>query len=282
LPQQVRPAAPTIQRRPPTRRLEPGDLICPECGEGNPETRKFCSRCGTSLETAQVVKRKWWQKLIRRGPKKRKAGDRPSARKTRKSFPSKVLGILFGGVSRVVGVIFIVGGLVYGLVPNVRNSVNEEFSSIKNTVNGWLHKERPQVRPVTTFSTTALRRHRAGLATDAYSNTYWATPATTGRHQPELTVNFGDKVNLKNIAVYNGVGSSEDSYDGFARPAEVHLFYPENGKSDDLTFADIPDKQTYTLHNANGITEIHIFIVTYNGNKGLKNMALARVDFFKD
>lgn len=227
------------------------------------------------------MKAKWWQKLKpRKGPKRRTAGDRPSARKTRKSFPSKIMGVLFGGVARVIGVILIVGGIVYGMVPTIRNNVNDEVSTVKNKVNSWMHPKRPQVRPSTTFSTTALKGHPASLATDPYSNTYWSAPVKVGGNQVELTVNFGKKVNLKNIVVYNGTGTSPDNYDSFARPAEIHLQYDNGSTGNDITLQDIPDKATYATHNSSGVTEIHIFVVNYSQKKGDTRMALARIDFF--
>jgi hypothetical protein len=279
-PTAVRPPSVSIQRRPPTRRLEPGDLVCPECGEGNPTTRKFCSRCGTSLESAQVVKRKWWQKLLpRKGPKKRKAGDRPSARKTRKSFPSKILGVLFGGVSRVIGVILIVGGIVYGMVPTIRNNLNGEIGTVKNKVNSWIHPQRKPVIPTTTGANYAVAGHRAQFATDSYSNTYWAAPSSTGRKEPVLTVLFSKKINLKNIVVYNGTGTSQDNYQSRDRPAELHLVY-DNKQADDISLTDTADKQTHTIDHGSGITEIQIYVSNYFVTKGDKTMALARIDFF--
>jgi len=49
---------------PPSRKLRPGDKICGDCGEGNNANRRFCSRCGASLDEAAVVRTKWWRKLL--------------------------------------------------------------------------------------------------------------------------------------------------------------------------------------------------------------------------
>jgi hypothetical protein len=45
------------QELPQPRRLQPGDLVCPECGEGNDPNRKFCARCGTELTNAKPLTR---------------------------------------------------------------------------------------------------------------------------------------------------------------------------------------------------------------------------------
>jgi hypothetical protein len=286
LPQQVRPAAPVVHKRPPTRRLEPGDLICPDCGEGNPETRKFCSRCGTSLETAQVVKRKWWQKLIRRGPKKRKAGDRPSARKTRKSFPKKMLGIFFGGVSRIIGVILIVGGLLYGLVPGVRNTINDEFGAVKDKINSWIHPKRTHVLPSDVFVSSSLRGHGSPALKDNAQNTYWAAQLPRGNTHITITFGFANKFDLKNLVIWNGVGDSKDrDYNSTARPDHVFLTFPGTSiPGCPKQFADLPadsSKLDVSSCNANGVDEISIRIDDYYPSSGAKIAALAAVEFLK-
>jgi len=277
-----------VQRRPPTRRLEPGDLICPDCGEGNPDTRKFCSRCGGSLGSAQVVKAKWWQKLKpRRGPKKRKAGDRPSARRTRKSFPAKILGVLFGGVTRVVGVIMLIGGLVYGIVPGIRSSVNEEIGSIKDTVNGWIHPTRTEVIPTGILASGQLASHSGQLVIDRHTNTYWEArvPKKSSRRLT-LDITFQNKFDLKNIVVWNGVGDSkEPDYTTTRRMAKIFLEFPDtNVPGCTVTFNDRAgeaDKQDVSKCNADGIARVRITLLEFDGNPKLRDVAVAKIQFYK-
>ena len=54
-PQATRELAAAVTKTKPTRRLRPGDLICGQCGEGNPPVRRFCGRCGDSLDRKSVV-----------------------------------------------------------------------------------------------------------------------------------------------------------------------------------------------------------------------------------
>jgi hypothetical protein len=286
-PQAAQPARPVIQRRPPTRRLEPGDLICPDCGEGNPTTRKFCSRCGASLETAEVVKAKWWQKFKpRRGPKKRKAGDRPSARKTRTSIPSKLLGMAFGGVGRIVGVILIVGGIVYGMVPGFRSTLNDEFSTVKNKFNSWIHPHRTEVLPDAVFASSALRRHGAQLLKDTATNTYWAARPPKGNVHITLRYGFAEKFDLKNIAVWNGIGDSKDrDYNSTLRPHHVFFSFPGSGVTGcPIEFKDLPGeaaKQDVSSCNAKAVQEIKIRIDDYYPSQGANVVALAKVQFYR-
>ena len=287
-PTAARPPSVSIQRRPPTRRLEPGDLICPDCGEGNPDTRKFCSRCGASLVAAQVVKAKWWQKLLpRRGPKKRKAGDRPSARKTRKSFPSKVLAVLFGGVSRVVGVILLIGGLVYGIVPGIRNQVNEEIGSVKGWVNGIIHPTRTEVIPTGVQATSQLPGHAAQLLIDRATNTYWLArvPKRTDR-RISIDFIFQNPFDLKNIAVWNGVGSSKDpDYGATRRAGKLFLEFPDTN----ISGCTVPlndrageaDKQNVSGCNADKVDRVRISILEYDGDPKIADVAISKIQFYK-
>jgi hypothetical protein len=287
-PSAARPPGVSIQRRPPTRRLEPGDLICPECGEGNPTTRKFCSRCGTSLETAQVVKAKWWQKLrLRRGPKKRTAGDRPSARRTRTSFPSKIMAVLFGGVSRVVGVILLIGGLVYGIVPNVRSSVNDEVGSVKNKINSWIHPTRTEVIPTGVIASSQLPGHAAQFVIDGPTNTYWEARLPV-RKTRKLTLDFTFQNNfdLKNIAVWNGVGSSKTpDYTSTLRLQTIFLTFPDTSiPGCEVKITDLPKeavKKDVSYCHADGITRLRVTVLDAAGDPKLKDIAVAKLQFYK-
>ena len=278
----------SIQRRPPTRRLEPGDLICPECGEGNPDSRKFCSRCGTSLQTAQVVKAKWWQKLLpRRGPKKRNAGDRPSARKTRRSFPSKVLAVLFGGVSRVVGVIFLIAGLIYGIVPNVRSAVNDEVGGVKNKVNSWIHPTRTEVIPTGVLASSQLPGHAGQLLIDRATNTYWEAKVPD-RSTRKLTLDFSfqNKYDLKNMAFWNGVGSSKDpDYTTTRRMERIFLEFPDtNIPGCSVTVKDLPNqavKLDVSGCNANGVDRVRITLLDFAGDPKIPIVATSKIQFYK-
>jgi hypothetical protein len=288
-PQARAPVRPPTTKRPPTRRLEPGDLICPDCGEGNPSTRKFCSRCGASLVTAEVVKKKWWQRLIpRRGPKKRKAGDRPSARKTRQPLPMKLLGVFFGGASRIIGVIVIIAGLLYTLVPGIRSGVNDKVTSLKNTVNGWFHPTRTEVLPTDVFVSQAIKGHGANFLKDTATNTYWAAhiPKSGTNVHLTITFSFSSKFDLKNLAVWNGIGDAKGrDYNSTARPQHVFLSFPDTSVAGcPVVFKDTPAAAStidVSKCGANGIDEVQIRIDDVYPSSGAKIVALAKVQFYK-
>ena len=50
-----RPAGLSEQAAPGPETAAPGDLVCDVCGAGNAPTRRFCARCGSSLDGAEVA-----------------------------------------------------------------------------------------------------------------------------------------------------------------------------------------------------------------------------------
>jgi len=76
----------------------------------------------------------------------------------------------------VVGVIILIGGIVYGIVPNIRDSVNEQFSSISHTIKGWISPSYSEVHPAPdgTTASTYVRYQPGTKAVDTHKNTFWA------------------------------------------------------------------------------------------------------------
>lgn len=264
--------------------------MCPECGEGNPTTRKFCSRCGTSLETAQVVKAKWWRKLLpRRGPKKRTAGDRPSARKTRTTLSGKVFGAMFGSVVRIVGIILIIGGVLYGLVPGVRDAVNTQIGNVKDKINSWIHPTRTEVQPTDVFVSASRKGHGSPALKDTATNTFWAATVPRPGSNVHLTITyqFGEKFDLKNIAVWNGIGDSKArDYNSTQRARNVFFTFPGTqvpGCS--IRFGDeaaTANTKDVSRCGATGISEVQIRIDDYYPSAGRKMVALAKIQFYRN
>ncbi len=187
----------------------------------------------------------------------------------------------------MIGVILIVGGLVYGLVPGVRNAVNDEVGSVKNKINSWIHPTRTEVLPnAVLVSGTPLRGHGPPALKDTATNTYWAEKPPHGNVHITLSYGFADKFDLKNIAVWNGIGDSKDrDYNSTLRPEHVFFSFPGSSVSGcQIKFADTPNepsKQDVSHCHANGIDEILIRIDDYYPSEGAKIVALAKVQFYK-
>jgi len=209
VPQAAKPR-PKVQKQAPSRKINPGDLICGRCGEGNPDTRKFCRRCGESLVEAVVAKRAWYQRLIPRRKKKQlKAGDRPdrsggrAAGTKARIFRGKVLGRL-ADTRRILAVLAIVGIGVGFAIPSARSAILDGGS-------GALGKVRRIISP--TYSNIPIDPARVSAssetvggeavnATDSNTLTFWlADPADPSA---SVTVVFVDQTDVAHVLVHPG------------------------------------------------------------------------------
>ncbi|MFD0203261.1 MULTISPECIES: NADase-type glycan-binding domain-containing protein [Saccharothrix] len=265
-PTDQKPTAGTHRPRLTERRTpQPGDLICGQCGEANPPTRKFCARCGSALVEAAVVPEKWWRKLLpRRKPPE--AGSRPTRR--------------VGTVRRRVGqvlrwsfVVALLGAIgAYGLVPSFRGLVNTRATSIAKDVKGLFGTDLTPVRPTGITATAESPGQGPGLAFDNATNTFWLAPVEP--RPPALVLDFGREVDLREAIVR--VGNPAD-LQAAHRPKKLHLVYP-TGRTFDVDLADTPDPQTVRVEGVATSVEVHVteWHRSLRGNE----VALAEIEFF--
>ncbi|MEU4191090.1 zinc ribbon domain-containing protein [Kribbella sp. NPDC026611] len=272
-PQQVKERPAPIRRTAPTEKLRPGDLVCPECGTGNPPTRKFCSRCGESLAAAQTVKVRWWHRLrFRRGPRTMQAGSRPS-----RPGDSRVKHAATSTVRRLraaVSVLLVTFAVLCGIYPPLRTYVVQQASNVKQKVRGVADSALTPVRPAAVQG-TAGPGHPARAAFDTFSNTAWIAPwsekATT-----RLTVRLDHAVALRKLIVRNG---DAKNYAGHSRPAALELQY-SNEKSESVTLADSPEPQEIALHDAVGVSQFTITVITVYPAQGAHDLAVSEIELF--
>ncbi|MFI6226405.1 NADase-type glycan-binding domain-containing protein [Micromonospora echinospora] len=280
-PQAVRPRTVTTGRRASTRRLQPGDLVCGECGEGNPPTRRFCSRCGDSLRTAEVVRRRWWQRLLpRRGPRVTEAGVRPGT--PGGGAPGGAGGVLqsiYQRANAVAAVVLFALGIAYLIYPPLRERVNAVVVPPVQDARAWVDRKlNPRfvaVRPVEVTGSESVRDQGPDLTVDQYRNTHWQVRWDAER-PPTVTLRFGEKVDLERLIVI--AGTAED-YTASHRPAKLHLVWSTN-RSDTLTVQDTGEPQTLTLTAAEGVTSVQIQVTdVYRAEKGT-DVAVSELEFF--
>ena len=288
-PQAVQPQAPQRKKPPkvqpgkPTRTPQKGDLICGECGEANAPGRKFCSRCGTSLAAAVVVKIPWWKRIFRRKPKSAMAGERPwSAKEGGKKRPKrKGIARFIGPVRRIGGIVLLVLGILYGVYSPFRNWVNDQYTHAKDKVMSVIHPQFDEVNagPGTTSNETAPLdpAHIAGMATDLATNTYWLSPPPSDAFRPELDVVLNEKANVAKIIVHSG---ASDNFQAHHRPKTL-LFIFDNGKSEEVTLKDTPEQQKLTIHNGQGVQRFKIAITSVYESIDGTDVALTEIEFFK-
>jgi hypothetical protein len=225
--------------------------------------RKFCRRCGNSLATAVVASTSQSRKKPGRAPKVLAAGERPEHR----SFN-------FGGVVRVgkyvvLGVV-VVAGIAYGVLPQVRSSINSTIQSVTGKT--------PQLTSVQSSSvsaSSAIAGHPAGRAVDAFVNTYWAASLTKDP-QPKLTVAFPHAVNVSVMLFASGDTAAESSE---PRPKSLHIVF-SNGTTQDVTLTDTAKSQSVSISGAQGVTGMTIQITAVYTSTIGNAVALSDVEFF--
>lgn len=273
-PQIARHRAAPVRKTEPTHRLNPGDLICGECGEGNLPTRKFCSRCGTSLSDAQVVGTPWWRKLFRRrGPKVMKAGSRPGKPAGARARPAFTR--IYRRIRVILAAIILVLGVIYGAYAPFRSAVNGEVGALKNKVVGVADQQLVPEHPIAVTANLAEPNHPAKMAADEFKNTYWLAP-WSANNEPTLTLTFTGHVILKKMIIISG---ASDSFTAHDRPSVLRMEY-SNQASDDITLSDTSKQQQFNLTHANAISNVQIQIADVFGAQGASDVAVTEIELF--
>jgi hypothetical protein len=279
VPQEARKKPPQVRRQPPSRKLQPGDLVCGECGEGNTVTRKFCSRCGTSLAEATVVKTPWWRKLLPKGGAKvRKSGERSKRRgRGGKSKLGVAVSTTFKTVRRVVALVLVLAGVAYGIFDPFRGWVNQRATEAKGAFERTFF---PVYAPVSAaeapVASLEVGGHEANMLVDGLYNTFWAAPL--GGAEPNMVVKFGRDVDLAQIIVYNGDG---DAFKETHRAQRLHLVF-STGKTTDVDLQDRPDAQTLEIENGEGASSVEIHVVSTFKSVSSNDLALSEIEFFEE
>jgi hypothetical protein len=264
---------------PPSRKLQPGDQVCGECGEGNSPNRRFCSRCGHSLAEAEVVRAKWWRKLL---PRRRKrvvaAGTRPGRKgvKARRGGVGRLIGTVFRTVMKIVGIVVLIGGIVYASYAPFRTWTNGEVNSVEQAVLG---KARPDLAQIHAFGSKAsaqLPAHPGPAAVDGFTNTYWQAADNVPTREPLLTLTFDQPVTINRIIIRIGATAAFQKLD---RPSVLHIVY-DTGKVEDLTTKDTPDPQTLTVKNGAQVKSMTIQVTGLFRSAGATDMAITEIEFY--
>lgn len=286
-PQVARAKAIAVTKTAPSRRLQPGDLICGTCGEGNPSTRRFCSRCGSSLIEAVTVKEPWWRRwlrklLPRRGPKVVKLGTGTDGRTEGANAAHLAKpGIDFKGsfrrtlrtIRNIVAVLLLVGGVLYGAYPPFRNAVNHRVQSLKTDVNNEITFS--PIHAVNVSANVTATGSSAVNVADENTKTYWLAPWSSTA-EPVLTLNFAHRVTLKRMLLTAGAGSAFVQH---GRPSSLLLKF-SNGESVTLSPQDTGQLQTIDIGHADLISSVQIQVTgVYPGTSG-SDVAITEIELF--
>jgi hypothetical protein len=296
-PQATRGLAAAVTKTKPTRRLRPGDLICGQCGEGNPPVRKFCSRCGNSLVAAEHVKPSWWHRLthwFRRGPRvvdlsaedhgtadDSRAGSVTREAKLRKAMtgrdPRQALRKIYRR-GRIAAFVFLaIAVILYGKWGAFRYLIDSKVNSARSRVTGTIDIHYIPVHAVAVSANLQEQGDPGYNAVDDYLNTYWLARYSPADY-PTLTLTFGQPVTLERMILYSGVSSD---YLAHGRPSLIVLVF-SNDKSATLTPQDTPKEQTLNIANAIQVTSMKLEIEgTYPGTVSPADVAISDIELFK-
>lgn len=258
-----------VVRTKPTRRLEPDDLVCAVCGEGNAPGRNFCSRCGESLADAGVVRLVWWRRLFRRRTKRFPAGTRPGQKGTRE-HRSWLATLSLRRVRAALVVLGLLLGMVYALYPPFRTTVYENLRAVYRKIVPTLDP----IRPSTVSSPTAMPDHEAKLLVDTYKDTYWA--AQLGSGHPKVTFRFDESYLLRSVIIHSG---SADTFAEDGRPSIMRLTY-NTGKTENVLPQDSSRAQTIDLKNTTLVTSVTVEIMDVYTGTERQTVAISEIEFF--
>ncbi|WP_432585023.1 hypothetical protein ABVG11_02400 [Streptomyces sp. HD1123-B1] len=267
------------RRTPRTNPLRPGDLICGDCGQGNRPTRRFCARCGTDLDEAEVVRLPWWRRLrFRRGPRVVPLGT-GSGQASGDTAPNDRWRTAFDKIKIVGGLLFCLSCVVYASYPPYRNAVNSEVQGVRDKAKGFLESRYSPVRPEKATSKTSVKGHGADKLLDQYSNSYWLAPfEAEGQDAQRATakLEFDRLVSLDQLIVTSGAADAPTEH---GRPRILLLTFT-NGKTSVITLEDTAKPQKFSLKGATGIKGIKVSVGDTFPSKKNDDVAIAELEWF--
>jgi hypothetical protein len=299
-PQATRPLAAAVTKTKPTRRLRPGDLVCGQCGEGNPPVRKFCSRCGHSLLEADQVKVPWWRRLVqpfRRGPRVvgLPGADGPAAgpgghgphaaladAHLRKSLtgrdPRQAMRKVYRRARLVLAAVVMVGIVLYGSWGPFRGLIDGKIDAARSKITGAVDIHYVPVHAVKVTANLHKRGYPGSSAVDGFLNTSWLAPYSATDY-PTLTLTFAQPVTLGRMIIYSGASGN---YLAHGRPSLLVLVF-SNDKSATLTPQDSPKEQTLDISGAVQVKSVKIEVEgTYPAaHHRHQDVAISDIELFK-
>jgi len=267
--------------------VNPGDLICGDCGEGNVPTRRFCRKCGHSLAEAQVAARPpWWRRLLTR---RRKAPARAGERRSRRGGKARKVGEgaqaagwwVQGGLAwlrRVILVLALAGVAVPFVVPSVRTVVRDKATSAYRSVRRTVAPRYQLVNSLAATAKSSVGGHEPDMVRDGAKNTWWAENGGPA-NAPDLSLSFDGPVDLAKILITSGAGDAADGYLAQPRPKDLHIVY-NTGRSTNVTVADTVGKaQSFDLKDAKQVSRVDVFIVSQYKSQVGSNPSIAEIEF---
>nr|MDP8970979.1 hypothetical protein [Actinomycetota bacterium] len=288
---------PTAQRRkvepktlqPPTRTIQPGDLVCGSCGEGNAPSRNFCRRCGHPLADATVARIPWWRRIFRRRKRVLPAGTRPGRTDRAAGGAGESRGrVAWRGVRKVgrrvlslvvaaAALLALVGAFVPAARP-WRAAVMDRVEAVYGVGRRLISPRYVNVHPVQATASSHLPSREPGLAIDRIKDFSWAEGAPGDGVGERLIVTFAEPVDIYRVGFYSGSSQEPEAFTAQPRPKDLHLVFSD-GSSADVTLNDTWDFQPFEA-GGKQVTEVVIRIDSVYGPAPDGACAIREVEFF--
>jgi hypothetical protein len=270
--------------KPPSRTINPGDLICGACGEGNPPTRNFCRRCGNTLAEAVVAKVSWWRRLFRSRKKPVAAGTRPGRTGSTRSGAgagagarqarSAAFSALFF-VGRIVAVLAVLGIAVSVAIPD--NPVREKVEDFLGTARDTVAPRFEAVQPAGAAASSEAGGRPAGSAIDGAKNTAWAEGAPGPGDGQFLDIAFSEETAVDKVIITLGDKDRPDTFLPHPRPSRVALTFSD-GTTADIELKNEAGAQTFDV-SAKTAATVRIQIVSVFAGQQTEDAQIAEVEF---
>jgi hypothetical protein len=244
-----------------------GERPCPSCGQPNDPSRRFCRRCGATLEEVVVEaprSRPWWRRWGAGRPSAAPAGERRPARRGSTSIRP------FAVLRNLLGLLLLVAAAGFLVLPPLRLTALGTASALVDQVRRMVSPTYLVVRPSQVTASDELTDHRARLAFDSYTNTDWE--ARGG--QPTLTLAFPQPLQLGAIIVHAG---SADHFADLRRPTRIELAFPD-GATVSFQLSDRHDPQQFTFDAPTASTVV-VRILEAAGPASAP-LAVSEIEFF--
>jgi ribosomal protein L40E len=267
----VLPGAPGTRPRPAPlppdeRKVEPGELICGQCGAGNVPTRRFCRRCGSDLVDAQVQPEPpWWRRLLRAGRgRQRRAGERPR-RVVRRSYRGKVVFLL-------------VLSLLVTALWTQRAPLTRLSASVVDRVS-----DKRRVEPAELTASSSVRGHGYKLLRDGKTYTFWAPGGRNDGSGQYVDVRFATPIRLVAVVVFNGASRELPEFLAQSRPQTLRFTFshPAAPRTErDVVLKDEPRQQDVFL-GVDEVSRLRITVVDVKVARPGALVALAELQFYE-
>lgn len=241
--------------------LPSGSLICGKCATGNAPDRRFCLKCGYSLEWAKVVERPpWWRRLLSRERTYRAGARRRPRRGGRWAFRLVLLGAL--------------AVLVLALLGPLRPSIVGAYQWVMNTIAGP-----QQVRTTDVTASATSDGHEPLMAFDGANNTYWSAPPE--EDAPFLQATMTEPVHL--VAVGITPGTSLQTPEFLAGPRaqviEIAAGTGEEMRVERFTLEPNPGFQKLEV-DLPGVTVVTVAVVSGAGATEQEAAAITEIELY--